>query len=554
MNKLERLKPYKSADPMETVHRIRRILFENDIFVIESVQKRDPLTGVCSCRIILGDEGLRELNIGSNGKGMNTRYALASAYAEFMERLQSGAMLWKVEGISDTLPNAVPMTKEELEKAAGILMKLAYGESEDIDNIAKQYTSETENATAVTFTEYGTGKNVIFPSALLNKMTGSNGMASGNTVLEATIQGLSEIFEREAIQHLFLEKVTPPVIEEQIFEGTDVLDRLRRLKRAGINYRILDCSLGKGLPVIGLLIEKENRYHIHFGADPSPITALERCLTETFQGRELDNIPLYLPLEETEDRRVLFENERKEYTDSTGQVPVWLIDGQESWKFDGFRHPVSVSDEDDMAYYLQILDEMEKKLYVRECGFCGFPTVRLYVPGMTENHCPEPSYCLDKQMPKHLKEYMRRMPLLTDEEHEKLADGISQWLCEKFGINGAEDFISADSIGLKYIFPIGHFSGRQWDERLLVAAIYLRGGRKEQGMELLNRYISESGLSAPKAEMLRARLSSRALTFLPTEWSQCPDCSTCRAQNRCYQKKIEKWKENMNHWREKNET
>ena len=156
MNKLERLKPYKSADPMETVHRIRRILFENDIFVIESVQKRDPLTGVCSCRIILGDEGLRELNIGSNGKGMNTRYALASAYAEFMERLQSGAMLWKVEGISDTLPNAVPMTKEELEKAAGILMKLAYGESEDIDNIAKQYTSETENATAVTFTEYGT--------------------------------------------------------------------------------------------------------------------------------------------------------------------------------------------------------------------------------------------------------------------------------------------------------------------------------------------------------------------------------------------------------------
>lgn len=93
MEKLKRLKPYKATLPTRTVHCIRQILFENDLFMIEVSQKRESVTGVCSCRIILGDEELRDLNIGSNGKGMDAKYALASAYAEFMERLQCGTTL-----------------------------------------------------------------------------------------------------------------------------------------------------------------------------------------------------------------------------------------------------------------------------------------------------------------------------------------------------------------------------------------------------------------------------------------------------------------------------
>lgn len=97
MQILQRIKPYKNVEPTETIKRIRKLLDDNDIFVIENGHRKDPVTNVCSCRIILGDDGLRELNIGSNGKGMTTKYALASAYAEFMERLQNGALLWKVE-------------------------------------------------------------------------------------------------------------------------------------------------------------------------------------------------------------------------------------------------------------------------------------------------------------------------------------------------------------------------------------------------------------------------------------------------------------------------
>ena len=80
MGKLERQKAYKSTDPLTTVNRIRKILYDNGIFLIESVQRREPVTGVCSCRVIFGDDSLRELDIGSNGKGMDARYALASAF------------------------------------------------------------------------------------------------------------------------------------------------------------------------------------------------------------------------------------------------------------------------------------------------------------------------------------------------------------------------------------------------------------------------------------------------------------------------------------------
>ena len=44
---------------------------------------------VHSCRLRLGDEALVDLDIGVNGKGMSARYALASGYAELMERLQN---------------------------------------------------------------------------------------------------------------------------------------------------------------------------------------------------------------------------------------------------------------------------------------------------------------------------------------------------------------------------------------------------------------------------------------------------------------------------------
>ncbi len=50
-----------------------------------------------------------------------------------------------------------------------------------------------------------------------------------------------------------------------------------------------DCSLGLGFPVIGTVVifKDKNKYAFKFGSDPDMAIALERCLTEFFQGRRI---------------------------------------------------------------------------------------------------------------------------------------------------------------------------------------------------------------------------------------------------------------------------
>lgn len=196
---------------------------------------------------------------------MNAQYSLASAYAEFMERLQNGATLWKVLGITDYMVRSRDYSKEQMIGFAEEMFKRAYDPSENYHDIATAYIESGNYREAVVFDEVNGQGKITVPSGLFNKMTGSNGMAAGNTYKEAIIQGLSEIFERYAISRMFLEEITPPTVCEDIFNETEVIRRLKRLKIVGVNYKILDCSLGINIPVLALLIEKGGKYHIHYG-------------------------------------------------------------------------------------------------------------------------------------------------------------------------------------------------------------------------------------------------------------------------------------------------
>lgn len=533
MEALERLKPYKAIPPMETIHRIRQILLDHQIFVIESSQMRDPTTGVCSCRIILGDEEFRNLNIGYNGKGMDARYALASAYAEFIERLQCGATLWKTTGVSNWVPGSFPVERGELKEMALALLRLSFGEvGGGMEELAQRYADGVQSAAAIPFQSYTTGERLSFPAELYNRMAGSNGMASGNTLPEAVLHALSEIFERAALERIFLQPLTPPTIDPALFAGSDILDRLERLRAKGIDFAILDCSLGKGLPVIGLLLKKGEAYHMQFGSDPSPVTALERCLTETFQGRDIDHLPFHPPLRDAAGR-ALFNNAKREFRTSSGRVPIWVIQGEPSWPFSGFAHPVSRSDEEDMAYYLQILDDLGKPLYGMDCSFLGFPTVRLFVPGMSNLHCPEPRDCVRPALPEEARAMLRSLPALSDDEYRRLALLLREWLADGFGIRDVEEFYGDDILNLLDVFPAGEFPVRAWDDRLLIAAVYLRGGLTEEGDAYLERVIEERNYSEPLARTLRVRFHSPTLTFLPSLWPECPDCARCRARHLC---------------------
>lgn len=84
-------KKYKATNPVSTVTRIKGILGKLGILTSESYVESPKFY---SCRITVGNGKIRDLNIGTNGKGSTFEYSLASGYAEFMERLQNNMLLF----------------------------------------------------------------------------------------------------------------------------------------------------------------------------------------------------------------------------------------------------------------------------------------------------------------------------------------------------------------------------------------------------------------------------------------------------------------------------
>ena len=74
-------------------------------------------------------------------------------------------------------------------------------------------------------------------------------------------------------------------------EQYPVSEQLRELKNMGFEYKIKDCSLGGKFPVVGLMLLKENtKYLFTVGSDLNFNIALQRCITEAFQGLKKENI------------------------------------------------------------------------------------------------------------------------------------------------------------------------------------------------------------------------------------------------------------------------
>lgn len=116
----------------------------------------------------------------------------------------------------------------------------------------------------------------------------SNGLASGNTVTEALIHGLSEVIERDATWRGQDARSAP----ERWVDPASVPSRLaqqvlERFARAGMRTRIVEVSSPAGLPCFEVFLEHAESASRYYGAGchPSPLTALLRALTEAAQSR-----------------------------------------------------------------------------------------------------------------------------------------------------------------------------------------------------------------------------------------------------------------------------
>ncbi|MFI3238986.1 MAG: YcaO-like family protein [Bacteroidales bacterium] len=400
------MKPYKSKSPLETINNIRGILSDIGIFTTENHISYSDL--FCSCRVII-DDNIQGLDIGTNGKGMNTQYALASAYGEMMERLQNrmlgfAVMKFTTSSVLKDNPNLEPLynmlsaeglvgdfryypdekeysvSKSELLKQVEKFLPNIYGV--DNESILK---SNKYKLIEAPFFNVNSQKVENVPLFLFRLAASSTGLCAGNTPQEAILQGLNEIFERYVLQRLYVEKVTPPTIPATYFKGTNIVARLEKLRLTkNVYYEIKDCSLDGKYPVIGLLLidRSNNTYAFRLGADASPIIALERCYTEAFQGvKDIKNH--FRPINFNDSFDIKLEHDNN-VVNGSGKFPNELFLNKPSYDFKGFVFSGKESDEAELKYYIKHIENLGYTTYVRDNSFLNFPAYTIFIPGLSD--------------------------------------------------------------------------------------------------------------------------------------------------------------------------
>lgn len=129
-----------------------------------------------------------------------------------------------------------------------------------------------------------------YPLALAND---SNGLASGNHLLEAICAGLLEVIERDAVScHRIAEFRTgqvPPRVDLDHADLPLVHDLITMLRAADLAPVLMDCTVDTDVPVyVAYLIDRRTRHRgiaSGFGAHLDPEIAMIRALTEAAQSR-----------------------------------------------------------------------------------------------------------------------------------------------------------------------------------------------------------------------------------------------------------------------------
>ncbi|WP_286917778.1 MULTISPECIES: OsmC domain/YcaO domain-containing protein [Pseudomonas] len=339
----------------------------------------------------------------TNGKGATKESALASALGEFIERLNCNFFYndqfwgediaqadfvhypderWFQPGRKDALPS-------EILDAHCLAIYNPDGELRGSHLYDTNSGNIERGICSLPFVRQSDGETVYFPSNLIENLYLSNGMSAGNTLAEAQVQCLSEIFER-AVKREILEGelALPDVPAEVLARYPGIVAGIQGLEEQGFPVLVKDASLGGRFPVmcVTLMNPRTGGVFASFGAHPSLEVALERSLTELLQGRSFEGLN-DLPQPTFESHALMEPNNFVEhFIDSSGVV---------SWRFFSAKADFAFADWDftaqgdnanteEAATLFAILDGMGKQVYMAVYEHLGAKACRILVPGYSE--------------------------------------------------------------------------------------------------------------------------------------------------------------------------
>jgi len=390
----------KDRTPMQTVKRIRDILSDLDIMV-----KEDWLQDIENYYSL--NLNVVGTNIFSNGKGTSYEFALASAYGELIERIQNLCFMRFNRGMSDKAKTHGGFFYAPDEKSVGIdemifnneswLKALTFEASTDQDKketLRKWYMvgdpAGPDQFTSIPYLNITKGNISYIPVIMLLFRYGTNGMCAGNTIEEALVQGISEVIERFVQLKIIHDKITPPTIPDTYImkEYPAIYEMIKKLESKG-DFKVIvkDCSLEKAFPAAAIIfLDRKNRsYIVKFGANPSIEIAIERCLTELMQGRELKNRKWWMKEFSYSNNEVYsYSNLMSITTNGSGYYPSGFFSEKYSYEFLGIKDSGSYSNKEMLTYLINLMSDNKLEIIIRDVSFLGFPAFHIIVPSFSE--------------------------------------------------------------------------------------------------------------------------------------------------------------------------
>jgi YcaO-like protein with predicted kinase domain len=233
----------------------------------------------------------RSLSV-SQGKGIDRDAARASAMMESIE-------LWHAERITRPLRHdsyrglaaegaVIDVERVMLRPRAVLRRDAAYEWIEGEDLLSGRPTWVPFESVTM---------NTVLPTDRYRTFaSGTNGLASGNHVLEAISHALCELIERDALTLFHLQSAAwraPRRIDPRTVDDPACVSMLEKLARAELDVALWDMTSEVGVPVyLAAVVDREDRprwralgLHRGYGAHLTPHIALSRAITEAAQSR-----------------------------------------------------------------------------------------------------------------------------------------------------------------------------------------------------------------------------------------------------------------------------
>lgn len=290
---------YKERDPKETI-KIIEDFFKKRNIEIRKLNEAHSNIDTYSCAY--GLYWQNQLILSCNGKGTEYLYSKASCFGELYERfccysitnnhniflkndvmylrnLKYGYQLHKDEKEIDKdtyLKNPIIKNSQYFNKLLGI--------KNNIKDFAYIYSNNKLLGIKYQNLTDGTINYQDLTSIIWN--AGTIGLATGNTLEEALVQGSAELFEQIVIEKFFYEPQSKYYLIDQTILDQQYQDKIKLLINLGFKVYIYDLSFNFHMPVIFLIIYNPTYKvcYFRFGSHPIFNIALEKCFTELYQG------------------------------------------------------------------------------------------------------------------------------------------------------------------------------------------------------------------------------------------------------------------------------